>query len=164
MLDGFDRGSINIIIPPLENAVQWPQISSELRSWAKDHTLYLPVYSDLNVPRGGPLYPNEYNITDKLASGLQPMFLVRALLERRFDAVAPFSFVEFNDEYASGFGKYEENYMWKLNEVIAAGYVVEPELPLPPRTFPRHPTPTVLENRKKRLCWGAAPAPTARRG
>jgi hypothetical protein len=130
---GFGRRSPNRnTIPPLENAVQWPQIPSELRSWAKDHTLYLPIYSDLNVPRGGPLYPNELNITDKLASGQQPMFLVRALLERRFDAVAPFFQPEHNDEYASGFGKYEEGYIWKLNEVIAAGYTEEPGLPSRP--------------------------------
>jgi hypothetical protein len=127
---GFGRQGPNITIAPLENAVQWPQISSELRSWAKDHTLYLPIYSDLNVPRGGPLYPNEQNIVDKLAVGQQPMFLVRALLERRFDAVAPF-FVE-DDEYASGYGKWEEGYLWKLNEVIAAGYVAKPGLPVPP--------------------------------
>jgi hypothetical protein len=138
-LAGFNRGSNNIIIPPLENAVQWPQIPSELRSWAKDHTIYLPVYSDLNVPRGGPLYPNEYNITDKLASGQQPTFLVRALLERRFDAVAPFSFAEFNGAYASGFGKYEERYIWKLNEVIAAGYTQEPGLPMLPLESPSPP-------------------------
>jgi hypothetical protein len=129
VLYGFGRQSNNITLAPLENAVQWPQISSELRSWAKDHTLYLPIYSDLNVPRGGPLYPNEENILDKLAAGQQPMFLVRALLERRFDAVAPL-FEE--DEYASGYGKWEENYMWKLNEVIAAGYVAEPGLPSSP--------------------------------
>jgi hypothetical protein len=67
------------------------------------------------------------------------MFLVRALLQRRFDTLAPFSFVEFNDEYASGFGKYEENYTWKLNEVIAGGYREEPGLPLPPRDAPSPP-------------------------
>jgi hypothetical protein len=133
VLAGFETGiSINIMVPPLENAVQWPEIPSELRSWAKDHTPYLPFYSDLNVPRGGPLYPNELNITDKLASGQQPMFLVRALLERRFDAVVPFFHVKFNNQYASGFGKYEEGYIWKLNEVIAAGYTEEPGLPEPP--------------------------------
>jgi hypothetical protein len=60
------------------------------------------------------------------------MSLVRALLERRFDTVAPFVYVESNDVYASAFGKYEENYFWKLNEVIAAGYTEEPGLPKPP--------------------------------
>jgi hypothetical protein len=136
---GFGRQSNHIEIPPLENAVQWPQISSELVSWAKDHTLYLPVYSDLNVHRGGPLYPNEYNIDDELSGGHQPMFLVRALVERRFDAVAPFVYVESNDEFASAYGKWEENYIWKLNEVIAAGYVAESGLPLPPAESPSPP-------------------------
>jgi hypothetical protein len=136
---GFGRQSPTLTVPPLENAVQWPQSSSGLRSWAKDHTLYLPIYSDLNVPRGGPLYPNEFNILDKLAAGQQPMFLVRALLERRFDAVAPFLFGENEDEYASGYGKYEENYVWKLNQVIAAGYRAEPGLPIPPAFRPSPP-------------------------
>jgi hypothetical protein len=136
MLLGFGRQSPNITIPPLENAVLWPQISPELRSWAKHHTLYLPIYSDLNVPRGGPLYPNEENILDKLAAGQQPMFLVRALLERRFDAVTPFA---VDDEYASGYGKWEENYLWKLDEVIAAGYAEEPGIPAPPPYFPSPP-------------------------
>jgi hypothetical protein len=136
---GFGRQSENIMIPPLENAVQWPQISSELRSWAKDHTLYLPIYSDLNVPRGGPLYPDFWNIFDKLAAGQQPMFLVQALLERRFDAVAPFNGSAFFEEYASGYGKWEENYLWKLNEVIAAGYTNELELPRPPAFSPSPP-------------------------
>jgi hypothetical protein len=136
---GFGRQSNNITIPPLEKSVHWPQISPELRSWASDHTLYLPIYSDLNVPRGGPLYPDVWNILDKLAAGQQPMFLVRALLERRFDAVAPFFFAEYNDEYASGYGKWEENYVWKLNEVISAGYVAEPGLPTPPASSPSPP-------------------------
>jgi hypothetical protein len=117
----------NVVIPELENAVQWPQISSELRSWASDHTLYEPLYADLNVPQGGPLYPNFYNFADKLAAGDQPMFLVQALLDRRFDGVAPFSLGE--DPYTSGYGKWEENYLWKLNEVIAARYVAGPGLP-----------------------------------
>ena len=103
--------------------------------------------------------PTSTIITDKLASGLQPMFLVRALVERRFDAVAPFSFVEFNDEYASGFGKYEENYMWKLNEVIAAGYVEEPGLPLPPADFPSPPYAYGAGEPEKAALLGRRPGP-----
>lgn len=117
----------NVTIPALENAVQWPQISAELRSWASDHTLYAQVYADLNVPQGGPLYPNVDNFADKLAAGVQPMFLVRALLNRRFDGVEPFGLG--GDPYTSGYGKWEENYLWKLNEVIAARYVAQPGLP-----------------------------------
>ncbi len=117
----------NVTIPPLENAIRWPQISSELRSWARDHTFYAPLYADLNVPQGGPLYPNFYNLADKMAVGDQPRFLVLALLDRRFDGVQLFPASE--DPYTSAYGKQEENYLWKLNEVIAARYVAGPGLP-----------------------------------
>jgi hypothetical protein len=117
----------NVIIPALENSIQWAQISPELRLWADKHTFYAPLYADLNVPRGGPLYPNYYNFADKLAAGVQPMFLVEAFLNRDFESVEPFSLAE--DAYTSGFGKWEENYAWKLNEVIAARYIAEPGTP-----------------------------------
>jgi hypothetical protein len=116
-----------VAIPDLENAVQWHQIPAELRAWVRHHTLYSSLYADLNVPQGGPLYPNYYNFADKLAAGIQPMFLVRALLDRRFDGV---TFFELDREpYSSGYGKWEENYLWKLDEVIAARYAPEPGLP-----------------------------------
>lgn len=111
----------------LENAIRWRQVPSELRSWASHHTLYAPLHADLNVPQGGPLYPNYYNFADVLAAGDQPMYLVRALLDRRFDGVELFELGE--DIYTSGYGKWEENYLWKLNEVIRARYVAEPGLP-----------------------------------
>lgn len=117
-----------VVIPPLSNAVRWPQVPSELRSWARDHTLYTPRLSDLNVPNGGPLYPSYYNIADLLAAGNQPLYLVHALLDRRFDGVKPFA-VNEGGRYSSGYGKWEENYMWKLDQVIAARYVAEPGLP-----------------------------------
>jgi hypothetical protein len=111
----------------LVNAIHWRQVPSELRSWASHHTLYAPLHADLNVPQGGPLYPNYYNFADVLAAGDQPMHLVRALLNRRFDGVELFELGE--DIYTSGYGKWEENYLWKLNEVIKARYVAEPGLP-----------------------------------
>jgi hypothetical protein len=117
----------NVVIPALESAVSWPQIPAELRGWANHHTLYAQIYADLNVPHGGPLYPNIDNIADKLAAGDQPTFLAQALLDRRFEGVEPFELGP--DPYTSGFGKWEENYLWKLDEVIAARYVAEPGLP-----------------------------------
>lgn len=111
----------------LENAIHWQQIPSELRLWASHHTLYAPLHADLNVPQGGPLYPNYYNFADVLAAGDQPMYLIRALLNRRFDGVKLFELGE--DAYTSGYGKWEENYLWKLNEVIRARYVAKPGLP-----------------------------------
>ncbi|MGA2454450.1 MAG: hypothetical protein ABSG93_13115 [Solirubrobacteraceae bacterium] len=116
-----------VSIPAFEKAAQLQSVPAELLSYARDHTLYLPSYSDLNVPEGGPLYPNYYNFADLLAAGSQPLYLVRALLDRRFDAVAYFPLA--GDLYASANGKWEQNYLWKLNEVIAARYEPEPGLP-----------------------------------
>jgi hypothetical protein len=124
-----------VMVPALEHTIIWLEVPSELRSWTRDHTLYAPIYSDLNVPQGGPLYPNYYNFSDLLASGVQPMYLVRALLDRRFDGVAPFPLDEEANLYTSSHGRWEENYMWKLNEVIAARYVARPGLP----RFPSSP-------------------------
>lgn len=126
-----------ISIPALETAMQWEAIPGEVIQWAGHHTLYNPLYSDLNVPQGGPLYPNYYNFADLLAGGVQPMYLVRALLDRRFDGVTPFSLE--NEGYASGSGKWEENYLWKLDEVIMARYVSMPGLP--PTVLGRRPGP-----------------------
>jgi hypothetical protein len=119
--------STGVNVRNLEEAVQWPAIPAELRLWAGDHTLYTPLFSDLNVPQGGPLYPNYYNFADLLAGGTQPLYLVHALLDRRFEGVALFSLE--GDDYSSANGKWEENYLWKLDEVIVARYGVEPGLP-----------------------------------
>ncbi len=119
--------SAEIEDPDVEAVVHWGEVPGALLAWATDHTIYTPLHSDLNVPEGGPLYPNFYNIADLLAAGRQPMYLVRALLNRRFDDVQPFELSE--DPYTSAFGKWEENYLWKLNEVIAARYVEAPGLP-----------------------------------
>jgi hypothetical protein len=116
----------SIRIPALEDATKWGSVPPELLRWARAHTLYLPAMSDLNVPNGGPLYPDYYDIVDLLAAGNQPMYLVRALLDRRFDSVGYFG---GDGGYASGYGKWEENYLWKLDAVIAARYVASPEAP-----------------------------------
>jgi hypothetical protein len=119
--------SADVTVPALEEAVQWQPLPPELLTWAQEHTLYTPLLADLNVPQGGPLYPNYYNFADLLAAGNQPLYLVHALLNRRFDGVSYFSLE--GDSYTSGIGKWEENYLWKLDEVIAARYVEEPGLP-----------------------------------
>jgi hypothetical protein len=119
--------STGVNVRNLEEAVQWPAIPAELRLWASEHTLYTPLFSDLNVPQGGPLYPNYYNFADLLAGGTQPLYVVHALLDRRFEGVALFPLE--GDDYSSANGKWEENYLWKLDEVIEARYAVEPGLP-----------------------------------
>lgn len=117
----------DVTIPTFEEKVDWASIPEELRLWAGNHTLYAPIDSDLNVASGGPLYPNFFNFADVLASGNQPLYLVRALLNRRFDGVSLLP--TMYDPYTSGFGKWEENYVWKLDEVILARYMTMPGLP-----------------------------------
>jgi hypothetical protein len=115
-------------VPPVKPAATWGEVPPDLRAYARAHLLYHPVWSDLNVRRQRVLYPNFFNIADLLAAGRQPMYLVNALLARRFDGVTPFNpFVD--GPYSSAFGKWEENYTWKLNQVIAARYAVAPGLP-----------------------------------
>jgi hypothetical protein len=114
-------------IPTLSTQVHWPQVPSELRSWARHHTVYMPVLSDLNVNQGI-LYPNSWNIVDLLAAGEQPLYLVHALLDRRFEGVRPF-ISNWGGRYSSAYGEWEENYLWKIDQVIAARYVAQPGLP-----------------------------------
>jgi hypothetical protein len=127
----------SVAIPSLDTAVQWPQVPTELLSWARDHTFYSPEYPDLNVPSGGPLYPDFVDFADLLAAGEQPLYLVHALLNRRFAGVTLIRLAE--DPYTSAYGKWEENYLWKLDEVIAARYVPAPGLP--PGVLERRPGP-----------------------
>jgi hypothetical protein len=126
-----------VALPSLDAAVRWPQVPTALISWAGSHTFYSPELPDLNVPNGGPLYPDFVDFADLLAAGEQPLYLVHALLNRRFAGVELIRLAE--DPYTSAYGKWEENYLWKLDEVIAARYVAEPGLP--PGVLGRRPGP-----------------------
>jgi hypothetical protein len=149
---GEMAANADVKIPALEQSQEWFEVPAELRAWASDHTLYTPLFSDLNVPQGGPLYPNYYNFADLLSAGNQPKYLVRALLNRRFDGVA---FIGLEGEgYTSANGKWEENYLWKLDEVIAARYVAEPGLPQ--GVMGRRPGPE--QAAWMRHCFGPFPA------
>ena len=88
--------------------------------------MYEQVHADLNVEPQGVVYPNLYNFADLLSVGRQPRYLVDALLDRRFDAVKPIGFASpqellFWEIYASGNGREESSYIWKLNQVIELG-------------------------------------------
>ena len=96
-----------------------------LRDYAKSHRVYHPIAADLNAQSFHELWPAQPNFVDLLASGQRPEYLIDALLDRRFDAVAPFylnSPFFLADAYVSAFGRTEENFLWKLNRVISSGY------------------------------------------
>jgi hypothetical protein len=106
-------------------------IPTDLRALAHRGTLFDPFYTDL-VP--GAVYPDVPNVSDLLASGEQPMGLVNALLDRRFEYVVTYASalgpgMAYSNTYAAGYGAHEENYFWKLDRVIAAGYRTAPGLP-----------------------------------
>ena len=118
----------HVIVPSLrQDVTTWPQVSPELLAYAKTHLVYDQLHSDLNVANRREVATNMYNFVDLLAAGGQPKALVRQLLDRHFDAVSTFD--AGTDPYASGFGKWEENYLWKLNQVIAARYEAKPGTP-----------------------------------
>jgi hypothetical protein len=99
-----------------------------LRAYARSHSVYHPVYADVNAEPSHQLYPTHDNFQALLAAGYQPKFLVRELLNRRFDAV----FLLQDDrvrERAAGTGKWEDNYIWKLNQVMLAKYRVSSDIP-----------------------------------
>ncbi len=132
-------------VPPVWKTAEYTEVPPVLTGYARHHLVYEQVQSDLNVKPQGSLYPNFYNFIDLLAAGRQPLYLVHALLNRRFDAVAPFRFATpqislFWEIYASGAGRRESNYFWKLNRVIGAGYAPAPGLP--PGFLGRRPGPS----------------------
>jgi hypothetical protein len=117
-----------IIVPPLKNDVEtWPQVAPDLLAYARTHTIYTEGRADLNVASHREVSPNLYNFVDLLAAGEQPKALVNRFLDRHFDAVSLFA--PGTDTYASAYGKWEENYLWKLNQVIAARYEARPGTP-----------------------------------
>jgi hypothetical protein len=129
-IGSFERfaAARSVRVPPVKPAATWGEVPPDLRVYARSHLLYHPVWSDLNVRKQRVLYPNFFNFADLLAAGRQPMYLVNAFLDRRFDGVTPFNpFVD--GPYSSAFGKWEENYTWKLNQVIAARYAAAPGMP-----------------------------------
>ncbi len=113
---------------------EFAELPAPWLDYARSHVMYEQVHADLNVEPQGVVYPNLYNFADLLSVGRQPFYLVNALLDRRFDAVKPIGFASpqellFWEIYASGNGREESSYIWKLNQVIDSGYAPAPGLP-----------------------------------
>lgn len=120
---GFDLPS------PRVEVESWPAVPAPLREYAGPNLVYSSAFPDLNVEEHRVVYPGYYNYLDLLAAGEQPTHLVRALLDRRFDAVALTPDGPLQRSYSAANGRWEENYPWKMNEVIRARYRAATGLP-----------------------------------
>jgi hypothetical protein len=117
-------------------------IPADLRALGTRGGVFHPYYTDLTPHL---VYPDVFNSADVLASGKQPMSVVRRLLRREFRYAVTYASVfgpggmDFYNAYASAYGAYEANYFWKLDQVIQTGY--RPAPGLPPGVLERRPGP-----------------------
>jgi hypothetical protein len=111
----------SVVVPSVGAHVAVTEISPPLIRYARHHVVYHPALSWISALREPRVYPNQENIQQMLAAGYQPGYLARAFLDRHFDAI----YLQ-EDRWAralgAGTGTWEDNYIWKLNEVVRAKY------------------------------------------
>lgn len=102
-------------------------VPADVRDFASRHSVYHPQFSDLSVDSRRTVYPHVQAVQDLLWGGRQPGQLIRLLLRRRIEYVYPsYAF------YESDGGRYEENFFWKLNQVVHLKYREDPATPILP--------------------------------
>jgi len=121
------------LVPSVE---KWAQVPPRLNDYARTHLVYHPFLTDLNIRSKRVVYPSLFNVLDLLAAGDQPKYLVTALLDRRFDAVVPEPESRLYEDYGWAYGKWEQNYLWKIDQVIRARYASSVALPTNPTATP----------------------------
>ncbi|MCW3021526.1 MAG: hypothetical protein JWR30_848 [Conexibacter sp.] len=100
-------------------------VSPALVALSRHHTVYDQWFSDLGMR--GRHVPTSFAACGLTAAALAPTGLERDLATRRYDFVHKIYGFRQND--CSAFGLWEENYFWKLNALVDAGYE-------PSTTFP----------------------------
>ncbi len=93
---------------------------------SRGYSVYSQIYGDVGVRDD--MVPPNYSTCDLTAAGLPATGLERELAARRWDIVVPIAALA---DYCSGFGKWEENYFWKIDTLIDAGYYQAPLLTKP---------------------------------
>jgi hypothetical protein len=123
-LDGVRSAlrDVDVFVPHARSAVEWEATAPELERLARRGRVYHPVLGDLNASPREEVYPTQVHLQDLLAGGRQPRDLVERFLDRRFAFVFLLDERRRFERYASGAGRREENYLWKLNEVLRARY------------------------------------------
>jgi hypothetical protein len=97
-------------------------------AYAERRHVYTPARGDFGARFGAPVYPNTQHLLNILEGGYRPGFFLAALLDRRFDVV--YEFDERQAPFADPRGAFEDNFLWKLNQVIAAKYLRSTATPL----------------------------------
>jgi hypothetical protein len=120
---------LDVYATPARFVHTWYEAPAALRDAAEERRIYHPVFGDLNVRARDEVYPTHVHLQDLLAAGEQPRWLVGLFLARRFGAVYVFDNRPRFREYASGAGRHEDNYFWKLNQVLRARYRLDRDAP-----------------------------------
>lgn len=138
-------GRLALVIPTPAPRAFVAEVPEALLEAARHELVFHPVYSALGFGAGRGGFPSVNNVDDLHAGGGHPDWLIRALLERRFDVAYLFESSPSLEAYASGYGKREEHFLWKLNEIIRAGY--EPMRDPPPGLLAAQTAPGLVPYR-----------------
>ena len=144
----------NFVLPAFAPMREWPELPPDWVQLARERSVYHEVFSGLSAKHNELVYQNSINVADLLAGGVEPGHLRDALLDRRFDVTTRFR-EDTKDPgmsfgYTTAEGRWQQNYFWKLNKVINAGYVTSASVPHP---FLVRRQGTNEANRY-RDCWG----------
>jgi hypothetical protein len=104
------------------------ETSPALLAYARSHVTYTPTGETFGAARDRLVYPTSQHLLNVIEGGYRPGFFLRALLHRRFDVVYPFEEREL--PFAAPRGAFEDNFLWKVNQVIEAKYLQSRATPL----------------------------------
>ena len=119
------QNDLSVTLRPVGLRAHVAELSPVLISYARDHRVYHPPLSWVGALDERRVYPNHAEVAQILTTGYQPRYLADAFLNRHFDAVFLFDDNPAQERLA-GTGYLEDNYLWKLNEIVRANYARAP--------------------------------------
>jgi hypothetical protein len=132
-------------VSPVFTVQRFPEVPADVVALSRRSTLYDQRFSELAMR--GDHVPTNYSACDLTAAGLAPVGLERDLAMQRYDYVLP---LHVDTDYCSGFGKWEENYFWKLNQIIGTAYQPDVNVTIG-GTWSRRPDPAAAEAARRML-------------
>jgi hypothetical protein len=107
----------------------WTAAPRALVSFARHHIVFDPNDGDISAPYAHEAFPTWIDLSGFMYVGQMPAYLARLVIERRFDVAYPYSATEVGHPLSSGNGRYEANYLWKINRAILLEYRPAPGVP-----------------------------------